>query len=281
MPRSHIHKSVMSILLAGLAFISLYGLVDQYGEHYTGESFKRALVAFGIAKGLNAAISVAQGTEVALEPAGVGIIFAPGQILDPVNDLIERFSWVMLACTTSLGIQRVLLQIFASTAFSLVVSAGLLATVLLVWRRHSVSRRARQALIRVVIMLAILRFFIPFMAISSEGLYVAFLESDFIASTASLQQTTGRIGRLNEQNQDFKQDLESRSWYEKFSDDIDAAIDSLNVNKRIDDLQASVQDVTENTINLIVVFTLQTILFPLLFLWLAVKLVKTAFVFRF
>jgi hypothetical protein len=31
--------------------------------------------------------------------------------LDPVNDLVERFSWVMMAATVSLGIQNVLLDI--------------------------------------------------------------------------------------------------------------------------------------------------------------------------
>jgi hypothetical protein len=264
-----------------MAVVSLYGLLDHFGRQYTDRSFERALVAFGIAKGLNAAISVAQGTEIALEPAGVGIIFAPGQILDPVNDLIERFSWVMLACATSLGIQGVLLRVFASTAFSILVAAGLLSALFIVWRRDAISPESRQLLFRLVIMLTVLRLFIPFMAIASEGLYQAFLESDFVASTSSLQQTTDNIGKLNEKNQAFRQDLENRSWYEKFSDNIDAAIESLNVSKRVDDLQASVNDVTENTIDLIVIFTLQTILFPLLFLWLAVKLIRAGFSLRF
>ena len=47
-----VQKSVVSIVLAALAFISIYGLIDHFGEHYTDESFNRALVAFGIAKGL-------------------------------------------------------------------------------------------------------------------------------------------------------------------------------------------------------------------------------------
>lgn len=278
---STINKSVISFIIASLALISFYGLIDHYGEKYTDESFDRALIAFGIAKGLNAAISVAQGTEIALEPAGVGIIFAPGQVLDPVNDLIERFSWVMLACTTSLGIQGVLLKIFSSLAFSIIVSSALFLLIIFIWRKQMVSREAMQVMYRVAVFLIILRFFVPFMAITSEGLFRAFLETDFVESTSYLQKTADNIGKLNEQNQDIKQDLRDRSWYEKFSDNIDAAIESLNINKRIEDLQNEVKDVTENTINLIVVFTLQTILFPLLFLWLAVKLIKAAFTVRF
>lgn len=47
---------------------------------------------------------MAQGTEVAVEPAGVGVIFTPGQILDPVNDLLEQFSNLMLAASVAFGI---------------------------------------------------------------------------------------------------------------------------------------------------------------------------------
>ena len=195
--KASIRNGIISFLLASLAFVSFYGLIDDFGERYADASFKRALLAFGIARGLNAAISVAQGPEIALEPAGVGVILAPGQILDPVNDLIERFSWVMLACTTSLGIQGVLLKIFSSFMFSALVAIALAGVIFVVWKRSSLSPGMRRGLYRALALLVILRFFIPFMAISSEGLYQAFLAADFEASTAGLQQTTEQIDELN------------------------------------------------------------------------------------
>ena len=276
-----IRNGIISFVLTSLALISFYGLIDDFGERYTDESFRRALLTFGIAKGLNAAISVAQGTEIALEPAGIGIIFAPGQILDPVNDMIERFSWVMLACTTSLGIQGVLLKIFSSAVFSTLVAIALLLIIAVLWKRGSPPPGVRRGLYRTLVLLVILRFIIPFMAISSEGLYRAFLASDFEASTAGLRQTTEVIDELNEQNRELGNNTRSRTWIEALSENIDAAIDSLNINKRIAQLENAARDVTEHTINLIVVFTLQTILFPILFLWLALKLIRVAFSFRF
>jgi hypothetical protein len=279
--KTRIRNGITSFLLASLAFVSFYGLIDDYGERYTDDSFKRALLAFGIAKGLNAAISVAQGTEIALEPAGVGVILAPGQILDPVNDLIERFSWVMLACTTSLGIQGVLLKIFSSGAFSTLVAIALAGVIFVAWKRSSLSPGARRGLYRALALLVILRFCIPFMAITSEGLYRAFLASDFEASTAGLQHTTEKIDELNEKTRELQNETRNRSWLDTLSENVNSAIDSLNINKRIEQLENSARDVTEHTVNLIVVFTLQTILFPILFLWLALKLVRAAFSFRF
>ena len=110
-----INESGSSKLFLSLFFIlaivfNLNQALDNSSQHYVDKAFNRAIISFGIAKTLNGVISVAQGTEVAIQPAGVGINLTPGQILDPVNDLIERFSWIMLASTTSLGIQKVFLK---------------------------------------------------------------------------------------------------------------------------------------------------------------------------
>src|SRR5512139_3807710 len=108
---------VVGLVVTLLAF-AYEGTADDYGHHYTQQTLKRALVTFAIARGLNAVISVAQGTEVSIEPAGVGVNFTPGQILDPLNDLIESFSWVMLLAATSLGIQELLLTILSAKTFT-------------------------------------------------------------------------------------------------------------------------------------------------------------------
>lgn len=80
------------------------GVLDDVGRETAEQAFSRALVTFAIARTLNGVISVAQGTEVAVEPAGVGVNFAPGEVLDPINDLVERFSSVMLVATSVLGV---------------------------------------------------------------------------------------------------------------------------------------------------------------------------------
>ena len=72
---------------------------------------KRALVSFATARALNAVISVVQGTEVSGQPLGFGVILTTGQVLNPVNDLVERFSHVMLTASVAFGVQKVLISI--------------------------------------------------------------------------------------------------------------------------------------------------------------------------
>ena len=70
----HTRKIIISVATLSLLIIALTGLFDDIGKRYTDESFSRALATFGLARGLNAVISVAQGTEIAIEPAGIGAV---------------------------------------------------------------------------------------------------------------------------------------------------------------------------------------------------------------
>lgn len=278
-------KLLLTVFLLLLAFFSVSKLFnglsfDSYGEQYTNEGLTRSLAAFGIAKGLNGLISVVQGTEVAVEPVGVGVILTPGQILDPVNDLIERFSWIMLLCTTSLGIQAILLNIFSSFYFSIVVSLSLLFIVTVSWKDRAIPPGLKNIIYRLVTFLVILRFFIPLMAIASDGLYRAFLEPTYIESTQQLEQSNTAIANLSD-NQAINNETEKKSWYEVMSSSIGSAIDSINVDRHYQQLKAEADNLTSHIINLIVVFTMQTILFPLFFIWLSLKLIKASTSFEF
>jgi len=96
----------------------------------------RAAYTFALVKGLNGMISVIQGTEVAVSPAGIGLKLSVGEIVDPINDLAERFSWVMLVSTTSLGIQRVLMEMRNWLGLPVCLTDGMLLLSVSAWRRY-------------------------------------------------------------------------------------------------------------------------------------------------
>ena len=98
-------KFVVTLLIVLCALGAVSGQVDSLSKNYIENALKNALVTIVIARSLNGVISVAQGTEVALEPGGIGVSFSVGEILDPINDMVERFSSVMLFAASSLGLQ--------------------------------------------------------------------------------------------------------------------------------------------------------------------------------
>lgn len=269
-------KLILSLLILLLAVLAWRGVVDDLGRDYTQAGLARALLTFGVARGLNGVISVAQGTEVAIEPVGIGVVLAPGQILDPVNDLVERFSWIMLASATSLGMQKVLLEIMAWPGLTLVLGALLAATLILVWWPRPLAGGIARVIYRLALVLLILRFAIPLIAIGNELLYDVFLEPQYSASRAQLEQTVDVIGDINRQAVPPTDAETSTSWLDSAKRAYASAADAMNVERRIESFRQAAADVSEHAINLIVVFVLQTILFPLLFLWLMLHAIKAA-----
>ena len=94
------------LLFALVAIVALAWAkpLDAIAETQVDAGLKRALTSFAVARVLNGIISVAQGTEIALTPGGIGANLTPGQILDPVNDLVEQFSELMLFASVAFGI---------------------------------------------------------------------------------------------------------------------------------------------------------------------------------
>lgn len=267
-------KIGLTLLALALAVLAAFGTVDNAGRDYTEAGFKRALVTFGIARALNGVISVAQGTEVAFEPAGIGVVFAPGEILDPVNDLVERFSWVMLASATSLGVQRVLLDVTAWPAFTALVVALLAAAVAALWWPGAVAP-VRRALYRLALVAVILRFAVPLIAIGGEIVYARFLEPQYDVSNRHLERTASTIGEFSAETHPPLTEGEP-SLLDSMRHRYESAAAAMNVEQRLESLKQAAAEVSEHTVNLIVVFALQTILLPLLFLWLALQLARGA-----
>lgn len=274
MKKLNIKKILLSILFIALAITAMGGWLDSKGSEYTEATFKRALIAFGIAKGLNGVISVAQGTEVALQPAGVGVSFTPGQILDPVNDVIEQFSWIMLASTASVGVQRILLTISQWPWFSYTVVILLLLAVISYWYKPLSSTAWRPMLFKTMLVFVFLRFSVPLVAIGSEITYEQFLLQQYAESTRELERTTDKIIEINNTEKKSIPQNNNRSILEVVKEIYGNAAAVLDINARIERYQQAAADATEHVINLIVVFIFQTILFPILFLFVVYQFLK-------
>lgn len=258
---------ILGLLIAGLLASSK--AVDHYGEQYTDQALERSLIAFAIARGLNGLISVAQEAEIAMQPAGIGLTLSPGEILDPINDLIERFSVVMLVTASALGIQKLMLSIGAWDYFNYIIIAFWAFTAGYLWLKHFKQRNANPLVLKVALFLFLVRFATPMMALGSEALYQGFLANDFQEASQGLQKTEATIRQNTPDDVTGDEELsgleKTKRW---FSD----AADQLNLKKQIASYQEAAEQASQSVIQLITVFIVQNILFPLLFLYLFLKL---------
>lgn len=231
--------------------------LDSAADQEVDAGFKRALISFASARALNAIISVVQGTELAVEPAGVGVVFTPGQVLDPVNDLVEQFSNLMLVASVSFGIQKVLIGIGGYWLVSLLLTLAAAAWAFSYLRMRPGSGWSA----RILVVLLMVRFAVPAVAIGSEKLFQTFMAADYSASQQAIDTTSAELVELNPpvaatpQNQGVLDRL--RGWWSQNGD----------IKLRFERLKQAAEHATENIIKLIVIFLLQTLLIPLLLLW--------------
>jgi len=260
-------KILLTTFLIVVAFVAVLHLLDKKGEEYTAQAMKRALITFGVARGLNGVISVAQGTEVAIHPAGFGVNFAPGQILDPINDLVEQFSWVMLASSASLGIQNILLSISASKSVTVLLVLVLLVYSVSIWKSQYFSPWMMRGLTSSMLILVFIRFSVPVVALVNEAIYHYFLHDKYVEANVKLENTQKDISELNQKDNQQLVNKDDKSLLSQAKQFFESASETLSVNARIDKYQKIAAEATEQAINLIVIFVIQTIIFPIIFLW--------------
>ncbi len=245
--RVAIHAAIAAVVLLAVA-----PLADRVGGEALDGSFKRALAALATTRGLDAALSLAQSSEVSfsLGPGGsIGI----GQVLDPVNDLVEQYGTRLMTSTTALGIQQVGLRLGRSLGWWLFVPSlvalaaasaarGSMATGLTTWGR------------RLFALALFARLAIPTAAWIDGIVADRFLEADYLAATAVVERTTERL-------EDMKADGPDKPWYER-----------LNPVKVIGEQAKQLSDTlgtaAESIVNLVIYFTVSTIVLPLGTLWL-------------
>ena len=271
--------SIAAVLLLA-AVLSVLPVIDEQAKGHYESLFQRAFVTFALARTLNGVISAVQGTELALQPAGVGVTLTPGEILDPINDLVERFSWIMLGATVSLGIQNVLMDVSAwwlIKALVAVLSVWLLIAVL--GSRHTV--KGRHMLARVFLIALFLRFAVPLTLIANDALYQLFLEPRYVQSTEVVTKAGEEIKQIGQAEDEPEQDgqggLFSSGVFGSLGQMVDKTGQALDLSDKVDQIKLRTAEMIEHLIQLSVIFILQTGILPLMFLWLFLQMAKWVF----
>jgi hypothetical protein len=219
------------------------------------------LSVYAVLRGLNAVISMAQGTELAIEPMGVGVTLTPGELLDSLNDMIEQVSTVLLVASASIGIQKIILDLSDIDVFRWVLTGISFMAILLVAIKSSISLSKQRNVIRLIVVLTLLRLVVPTMVITSNMMQT-WLESERQDSISVLISTENEVRALN---QATASDHDS-GWFE-----------SLTAKLKLTDVFTSIKAKTDNAVTAVVYilaeFVLVFILIPIVFVGLAYKVI--------
>ncbi len=235
-----------------------FSQLDQAAATYLEDGLEKAAWAFAAARTANAVISVLQSFEVQAS-AGIivdaGVALSPGEALDPINDLVERFSWVMLASVTSLGIQQFLMQVMPWFALRVLLTFALAVGLVSLWTPGQVRERLKPFACRLAVAAIALRLLIPVAALADQYVYDTFLAQKY-------EQAAGQVTKLNTTMEKATNKAEDKGF-------IDQAVDFKEIMTGIGERTA---EYAKHLLRLVVIFIIQAAVLPLTTLWILVKL---------
>lgn len=168
--------AILAGVLLALTMLSFHGALDDLAYDRLNETTTESVGIYALARATNAGISVLQSSEVGIKFIGK-VSVKVGEVLDPINDAIERLSSIMLWAIGSLLLQRLVLEVTSTAVFrwgfSCIGVVAFLALFLPAWKpfrdmariRFQISdvglARCRDLLVRIFVVGAIVRFIVP------------------------------------------------------------------------------------------------------------------------
>lgn len=247
-----------AMVLAALLVVAAawFPPLQQAADRQVDAGLQRALISFASARALNGLISVVQGTELSVQPLGVGVTLTLGQALDPVNDLVEQFSSLMLAAAIAFGVQKALLAIGAQGAVSLLLTVLVIAWVAWRWQ----ARPAPPWLSGLLLVLLLTRFAVPLATLGSDFVFQRLLAQDYQVQQAAVDLASSELRELTPKG---PASADAKGWWERTKDRFEASVPSLD----LDQIKARLENLPERIVGLMVIFLLQTMVLPILLLW--------------
>lgn len=177
---------LLLICLAVTATIAWSGLLENFSENYVNRAFAGAGLIYATARGINGLVSVLQGTELDV----VFVTVAIGEALDPINDLIERFSDFILIALGSLALQKILLGLVSHTLFNTLLSALAAGVAYTLLRRDPTLYRH---LLRAFLVTVFLRFSLGLVVLANNWVDSTFLEEQDQRRHAAMESFQGEL----------------------------------------------------------------------------------------
>jgi hypothetical protein len=272
-------KSVIGLLLSILLFFSSgvqIPFVDSTADSYFKDSITKAGVSYGVCRVVNATVSVIQQSSVQLEPAGIGLSLAVGQIVDPINDMVERLSNVLVMSIASLGVQELAYEI-SITIVPQILSVLLLILSVLVWFKNARVFKLQRILMSVLVIASIARFCLPISSMANEFLQETFFEDKIIEANDKLTASTADIDKLEDVTvpkvDGFLGTIgNSASYIKEKSVDFKDTIQVIMKNKGV-----IVENLLRLTFLYLGIFVIQVLVLPLLIFWFLMRIVNSLF----
>lgn len=190
--------SFAGVLIAILLFFSSglrLPVLDTATDAYFREAITKGGVAYATCRVINASVSIVKDSSLQLEPAGVGVSLAVGQALDPIDDMTERLSDVLVTAITSLGVQKLAYEIGVSLAPP-ILSIFLFTLSILLWFENDRLKSFQKTIMRFALLIVIARFCLPISSMANEFINNNFFNDQISDVSKELAASSADLDKL-------------------------------------------------------------------------------------
>ncbi|OBT08534.1 hypothetical protein A9264_04680 [Vibrio sp. UCD-FRSSP16_10] len=261
------HRLLFSVIVIILTIAAVFNLLDHYTLTKLDDSIEQGAIAFASVRSIHAIISVLQGTEISLPVLTLSV----GEILSPATEILQSTSGVLTTALASLGLQRILLEVFTAKVVNITIALSAFAYLSTLWYQPLTHlRRYTQPLFFI---LCFTRFLLVATLLLNSAVDALFLNEQ----TEQITQQTDLIATdLHQFNQDLLKEKgasneEDDSFLGSVKQTWHTVTDGLSDTKQemqqnFEQLQSKTESLVVNLLTLIAMFVLKTILIPIGFL---------------
>ena len=277
--KQKIIRSIIGIFISLVLWFSSgikIPILDSSTDIYFREAITKAGVAYATCRGINAVVSLLKDSSLQLEPGGVGISLAVGQLLDPIDDMTERLSDVLVTAIIALGIQKLAYEIGVSLAPTL-ISICLLILSIMIWFNNQKLSYVHDFIVKLITIIAIARFCLPVSSVANNYIYQHYFTKQITEAknelsvfsaefdklkNFSIPETDGILGAIKNGTSFLKQ----------------KAIDFKNA---LTSIKRNMVNIVDNLLKLtflyVGIFLIQVLFLPLLSFWFLIKITNSLF----
>lgn len=274
-----IAKPIILIVISLMLFI-LPGLklpyLDQKADTYFSEVITKAALTYSVCRVVNASVSVIKESQIQIEPAGLGVSLAAGQVLDPLDDMTERASDILVTAIVSLGIQKIAYELsvaFAPVLIAIFLIALVMATILKSVR----AKMIREIILKSMVLIAVARLCLPISSIISSYLNGHYFSPEITKVKDELAMSSPVMEHLKDMRMP----------------EIDGVLGTVKngfkfVGEKTSDLKTALKEMIQNMESMIsnllklsylyvALFVIQVVLLPIGIFWLLLRITNTFF----
>ncbi len=251
-------------------------ILDSTADTYFRDSISKAGASYGVCRVINATVSIIKESSVELEPAGVGLSLAVGQAVDPINDMVERLSDVLVMSITSLGVQKLTYEICLTLAPQVLAFFLIIFSILTLFKDDRIFKLQR-LILSILVIVSIARFCLPVSSMANQFLQDHFFEQKIVEANSQLARGIADLDKLKDvalpKYDGVIGTIENSASYLK-----QKSIDFKNaIAVTIENRDIIVENLLELTFLYVGIFIVQVLVLPLLIFWFLIKVVNSLF----